>query len=187
MPEQTTETIESPSAVLSCDNSSQDVGNTNINAKNPDKSNSSTCPPPLSSRDSSVANSASTDSNSKSDNSCINPPLKKHQLAGTQEAKRCSMDIEKCFNADENPGLDLEANNYEKSLTDHDSSHASNVKTCFSKTDETLFASSCFKAASQIASALSGPSNPSTELELKPLSNYLSLIHISEPTRRYSI
>ena len=67
MPEPTTETIESSSAVLSCDNSSQDVENPTFNAKFSDKSKLPTSPPSLSLDDSSVAISAPTESNNKSE------------------------------------------------------------------------------------------------------------------------
>ena len=174
MPEKTNETIESSSTVLSCDNSSQDVENTNMNAKKSDKSKSSASPPPLTFHDSSVANSESSDTNSKRDNSCANHPLNSNQIAGTQEAIQCLMDNEKCLDVGEKDCLDLEASNCAKPVTNVGSSSASNAKTCFLKKDGTDLAIviSSSKPASQTASELTGLNTPSTELELMPISNY---------------
>ena len=72
MPEPRTETNESSSTVLSCDNSSQDVVNSNHNAKYSNESKLPTSPPPLLFDDARVEKSASTESNDKSDNSSVN-------------------------------------------------------------------------------------------------------------------
>ena len=139
MPEPTTETIESSSAVLSCDNSSQDVENPTFNAKFSDKSKLPTSPPSLSLDDSSVAISAPTESNNKSDNSS-DLILKEQPCVKSNEVKM------------------------EKSVSNCESNAVMNVITDSQAENAALETAVCsLETMSQIATASTRSHNPSNE------------------------
>ena len=174
MPETTTDTNESSSTVLSCDNSSQDVENSKSNAKYSNESKLLTCPPPLSFDDIKVETPDSTESNNKSDNSSVNQPLVSTSISKTTEIKTSSREIEKCLSSKDKVCAQLDKKNFGKQLTNCESETVFIGKNCTRNNEEAGLEGTAASQVLQMPSTFCGTQNASSETVIMPLTNFCS-------------